>query len=496
MAPAPRGVLPVLAIDRGSATPLYRQIYEGYREAILGGRLRGRERLPSTRGLAAELGVSRLTVTNAFEQLVAEGYCEGRTGAGTFVVAALPEDLLVPERRRDGGDPAASPGPRRTAGGAVAELIRPPFARRGPGAFSVAGVAVERFPFRTWATLLHRHARRLGPQELHYGPAQGSAELREAIAAYLRTARGVLCEPEQVLVTGGSQQALDLAARVLLDPGDPVWVEEPGYWGAWDALRVAGTRPVPVPVDAEGLDVEAGIARAPRARAVFVTPSHQFPMGFTMSAGRRLRLLDWARHAGAWILEDDYNSEYRYESPPIAALQGLDRDARVIYAGTFSKVLSPALRLGYLVLPGDLIDRFAAVRYAMDISPPCFLQPVVADFLAEGHFGRHLRRTRKLYRERREALVEALRSELGKEVEIVGEQAGLHLVVLLPEGTDDRAISDHAAAEGLHVLALSACHLGPCPRPGLVLGYGGVGAGAMPGAVGRLRRVLEGAPRS
>jgi len=295
-----------------------------------------------------------------------------------------------------------------------------------------------------------------------------------------------------VLVVGGSQQALDLAARALLDPGDPVWVEEPGYWGAWDALEAAGgARLVPVPVDAEGLDVDAGIAREPAARAVFVTPSHQFPMGATMSAARRLRLLDWARHSGAWILEDDYNSEYRYESPPIAALQGLDRDHRVVYVGTFSKVLAPALRLGYLVLPADLVDRFAAVRYAMDISPPTFLQAVVTDFLTEGHFGRHLRRTRKLYRERRGALVDALSRELGDDAEIVGEQAGLHLVVRLPDGTDDRAISDRAAEAGLHVLALSSCYRGRCPRPGLVLGYGGVGEAAIPGAVARLRRVLD-----
>lgn len=485
MTTAPRGVVPVVAVDPESATPLYRQIYEGYREWVVDGRLRPGERLPSTRRLAEELGVSRLTVSNAFDQLLAEGYCETRAGAGTFVAASLPEDLVVPG---EGAGRAPSPvsGPRRVAGGAVAELVRTPFARGGSGAFSVGAMAAERFPFQVWSSLVCRQARRLGPDEVRYGPVTGLASLQSAIAGYLRTARGVRCEPEQVMVASGSQQALDLAVRVLLDPGSPVWVEEPGYWGAWDVLKVAGARLVPVPVDAEGLDVAAGIARAPEAGAVFVTPSHQFPLGVTMSASRRLRLLDWAGHSGAWIIEDDYNSEYRYESQPITALQGLDRDARVIYVGTFSKVLSPALRIGYLVLPADLVDRFAAVRGAMDISPPPFVQAVLADFLAEGHFARHLRRMRKLYRERRGVLVDSLRSELGGELEIQGEKAGLHLVVRLPEGCDDRAVSDRAAAAGLRALALSSCYAGPGGRPGLVLGYGGVSREEIPRAVQRL----------
>jgi GntR family transcriptional regulator/MocR family aminotransferase len=490
MATAPRGILPVLAIDRACDKPLYRQIYEGYRDAILDGRLRAGERLPSTRSLAQELGISRFPVLNAFDQLLAEGFCESRVGSGTHVAASLPVEGVLPGNRTASGRVTAPAGPRRLAGGPIAELARPPFSRRGPGAFSVGGIAGEQFPFQVWATLVSRHARSLGPQRVHYGPAMGLPALCEAIAAYLRTARGVRCEGEQVMVLSGSQQALDLAARVLLDPGSPAWVEEPGYWGAWHTLRVAGARLEPVPVDADGLDVAAGIARAPEARAVFVTPSHQFPLGVTMSASRRLRLLDWATRSGAWIIEDDYNSEYRYESQPIAALQGLDRDSRVLYIGTFSKVLSPALRLGYLVLPEDLVDRFAAVRSAMDISSPTFFQAVLADFLTEGHFAAHLRRTRKLYRERRSALVEALQSELGGRLEILGERAGLHLVVTLPEGADDQAISDRAAGEGLHAMALSSCYLGPPRRPGLVLGYGGVGVEEISDAVRRLRRAF------
>ncbi|MEZ5330532.1 MAG: PLP-dependent aminotransferase family protein [Thermoanaerobaculia bacterium] len=489
MTSAPPGVLPVLAIDRESDTPLYRQIYEGYREAILDGRLKAGERLPSTRSLAEELGVSRFPVLNAFDQLLAEGYCESRVGAGTFVAATLPEDLGLPGRPAEGPDVRPPPGPRPRAGGPAASLTPVPFARGGSTAFSVGGVAREHFPFRTFATLVSRHARSLDAGRVHYGPALGVLSFREAICDYLRTARGVRCEPRQVIVTSGSQQALDFCARVLLEPGSGVWVEDPGYWGAQDILRVGGARLVPVPVDGSGLDVAAGIERAPTARAVFVTPSHQFPLGVTMSASRRLHLLEWARQSGAWILEDDYNSEYRYESQPIASLQGLDRDARVLYIGTFSKVLAPALRLGYMVVPEDLAPSFSAARHVIDISPPTFLQHVMADFLREGHFGRHLRRMRKLYRERRSALVRALESALGDDVEILGEQAGLHLVVTLPPGTDDRAISERARDEELHVLSLSSCYL-EGGRPGLVLGYGGVSVEEMPEAARRLARLL------
>jgi GntR family transcriptional regulator / MocR family aminotransferase len=495
MTNAARGVPPVLAIDREADEPLYRQIFEGYRDAILDGRLRPGERLPSTRSLAEDLGVSRFPVVGAFEQLLAEGYCETRRGAGTFVAASLPEEVPVAARGDRGGAPAAPAGPRDVARGPVALLGRPPFSRRGTGAFAVGGIALDQFPLRAWSTLLARRARALGPASLGYGPPEGLPALRAAIAAYLRAARGVRCDPDQVLVVCGSQQALDLAARVLLDPGSEVWIEDPGYWGAQDALRLAGARLVPVPVDGEGLNVGAGIARASEARAVFVTPSHQFPLGVTLSARRRLQLLDWARARGAWVLEDDYNGEYRYESEPITALQGLDRDARVVYVGTFSKVLSPALRIGYLVLPADLVDRFAAARHLLDIAPPTFLQAVLADFLAEGHFARHLRRTRRLYRQRRTALVQALeemRDDLGLRFEIAGARAGLHLVIELPPGADDRAISERAAEAGVHAVPLSGCFLDPAAsRPGLVLGYGGVPVEQVAEAVSLLRAALR-----
>jgi GntR family transcriptional regulator/MocR family aminotransferase len=491
MARAPRGLLPVIAVDRASPIPLYRQIYEGYRRAVLEGRLRAGERLPPTRVLAGELGVSRLPVLHAFDQLVAEGYCESRIGAGTFVADAVPEE---PDGRRGpAGVPAPTvpPGARPLGSGPIREATGPPPWLLGSGPFSIGGTARDHFPLKSWATLVARHARALQPEDLRYGDRRGLRAFREAIAGYLRVARGVRCGPDQVMVTNGSQQALELTARALIDPGSPVWFEEPGYWGARGALTMAGARLEPVPVDAEGLDVAAGIARCPEARAVFVTPSHQFPLGSTMTASRRLQLLRWARRAGAWIIEDDYNSEYRYESLPITALQGLDMDWRVVYIGTFSKVLAPALRLGYLVLPPDLVERFAAIRWTMDIAPAGFWQAVLTEFLNGGHFGRHLRRTSKLYRERRSVLIEALKRELGGAVGVLGARAGLHLVVTLPPPVDDHAVAARAAQEGLRVMPLSWCFLGSRRRPGLVLGYGDTSVEEIPEAVRRLRRALS-----
>ena len=343
---------------------------------------------------------------------------------------------------------------------------------------------------RTWSRLVSRHGRGADASLLRYGSSMGHEPFRAAVAAYLRTARAVRCETEQIMAVSGSQQALDLAARVLLEPGCEVWVEEPGYGGARAALSMAGARLVPVPVDGQGLDVAAGIARAPRARAAYVTPSHQYPLGMTMSAARRLQLLAWARESGAWILEDDYDSEYRYESLPVAALQGLDRDARVIYIGTFSKVLFPALRLGYLALPADLVAPFAAMRATMDDFPATLYQAVLADFISEGHFARHLHKMRQLYRERRDALVEAIAAELGGELRVRGGQAGMHLAATLRPGVDDRRLAAAAARRGLWIMPLSACHLGAAAEPGLVLGYGGTGAGEIREGVRRLREVL------
>jgi GntR family transcriptional regulator/MocR family aminotransferase len=478
----------VIAIDRRSPRPLHRQIYEGYRDAIVAGRLQPGQRLPSTRALAAELRISRIPALTAFEQLLAEGYCESRVGAGSFVARSLP----APSPREGKGGAQPRPGPRPVSRASDFLLGRTPgpwVGRTGP--FRASESAADFFPVPAWARIVARHCRNPSRSLLRYGGPLGLEPFREEIAAYLRTARGVHCEAGQVMVVSGSQQALHIAARVLLEPQSPVWLEEPGYPGARDVLRLAGARLLPVPVDEEGLDVRAGIARHGRAHAVYVTPSHQYPLGVTMSASRRLQLLDWARGSGAWILEDDYDSEYRYESPPIAALQGLDRDARVVYVGTFSKVLFPALRIGYLVVPPDLVPRFAAVRDAMDIFPPALFQAALGDFIAAGHFARHLRRTRQLYRERRSVLADALRRELGASLEVLGEQAGVHLVARLLVRRSDREVVLQAARRGVWTMPLSACYLGRPTSQGLVLGYGGSSAPAIPAAVRRLREVLE-----
>jgi len=486
---APAGIWPVVAVDRESPKPLYRQLYESYREAIVERRLRPGQRLPSSRSLATELGISRLPVINAFEQLLAEGYCESRVGAGTYVARSLPGEASKPKPRREPEPLAAKPGPRPLST-SFPIPIRPPAPWfRGWGAFRAGECDIDEFPLRLWSRLVSRYSR--DPHLLRYGDRLGLPLFREVLAGYLQTARGVRCGPEQIVVVSGSQQALEISARVLVEPGNPVWIEEPSYIGARDALLGAGAHLVPVPVDREGLDVAAGIALCPRPRAVYLTPSHQYPLGTTMSATRRLQLLDWARKVGAWILEDDYDSEFRFESQPFTALQGLDRDARVIYIGTFSKVLFGSMRVGYVVVPPDLLSRVSARRAVTDIAPSTLFQAALAEFVGDGHFARHLRRMRQVYRERRNVLIAALTSELGDRVEILGEQAGLHLVVTLPRGFADRRLCDRAADEGLWIMPLSESYLGAAARPGLILGYGGTATAAIPGAVRHLRALLE-----
>ena len=326
---------------------------------------------------------------------------------------------------------------------------------------------------------------------MRYGDPMGSKDLRQAVAAYVRTARGVRCESEQVLIVSGSQQALQITSRVLLDPGDHIWMEEPGYRFARYVFDLNGLKIVPVPVDDDGLKVAAGIKKCRNARAVLITPSHQYPLGVTMGASRRLQLLEWAHQSGAWIIEDDYDSEYRYDSMPIASLQGLDPYSRVVYIGTFSKVMFPSLRLGYLIVPPDLVERFLAVRFTADISPPTFLQGVMAEFICEGHFSRHIRRMRSLYHGRRSALLESLKTELGVAINVAGEQAGMHLSVTLPKGFHDREIAERASRQKLWLTPLSIYYQQSPVQQGFVLGFSNVPAEEMSRAVRRLRSVLH-----
>jgi GntR family transcriptional regulator/MocR family aminotransferase len=323
----------------------------------------------------------------------------------------------------------------------------------------------------TWGRIAHRRWAKTSEAALDYGDPQGTPRLRRAIAGYLRTARGVDAAPEQVLVLSSAQQALDLVARVLLDPGDALWMEDPGYPGARGAFVASGARLVPIPVDEEGLDVAKGEQLAPKARLAYVTPSHQFPLGATMSLPRRLRLLEWAHRAKAWIVEDDYDSEFRYVDRPLAALQGLDTHGRVLYAGTFSKVLFPSLRLAYLVLPPSLVGAFRAARYFSDGQPPAASQAVVTAFIEEGHFERHIRRMRVLCAERQKALVTTCARHLAGLLHVAPADGGMNLVGWLPEGSDDRAAAEAAARNEVEVIPLSALSRRRTKRPGLFLGY-------------------------
>ena len=482
--------LPAIRLDPAAAAPLRRQLCEWFRRAITDGRLAAGQRVPSSRSLAEELKVSRLTVVCAYEQLEAEGYLQTFRGAGTCIAASIPE-LLRPGVARTGGAERKARGTRRTAKRAKQLLNMPEDPRPTiAAAFRVSLPALDHFPRRTWSRLISRHARSASIRDMAYGDPMGEPEFRAAIAEYLGAVRAVRCQPSQIMVTSGSQQAVQITLQALLEAGDPVWVEEPGYPGTHRALIGSGCEPVPVPVDDEGLDVEEGTRRRPSARAAYVTPSHQYPLGMTLSAGRRIQLLNWAQRADAWIIEDDYDSEYRFGAEPITSLQGLDTDDRVIYIGTFSKVLFPALRMGYLVLPKDLIAAFRVVRDAVDIFPPVLYQRALTDFIRDGGFARHIRKMRTLYAARRQRMTVALERCFGDAVEIASAAAGLHLVVRLPKGIDDKAAAARATAAGIACIPLSACCLESPHRGGLILGYGGVAAERIDDAVRKLTRLV------
>lgn len=458
---------------RGASGPLYRRVYHALKSAIRSGRLGPAARLPSTRQLAADLGLSRNTVMLAYEQLAAEGYVVSRDRATTSVVGTVPPPMT---RAR----PEMARAPRISA--YARRLSRDP-AVPSPGAsasrpvprydFRYGTPALDEFPREIWRRLLAARARRTSRDAVGYASPRGHAPLREALAEYLRRARGVSCDAGQILIVNGSQQAFDLAARVLLDPGDGAVVEEPFYPGATAPFEAVGARLVRIAVDAEGLDTARLPSPGAGVRLAYVTPCHQFPTGVIMPLDRRLALLDWASRVGAWIVEDDYISEFRYEGRPIEALQSLDRDGRVVYVGTFSKTLFPALRLAYLVLPRPLVPPFTAVKWVTDRFSATLAQEAVADFITSGQFERYLRRAGARNAARRRALIAALRQHFGDRVEIAGENTGVHLLVWLndvrPRGLD--AVIARAARVGVGIYPISPYYAHPPARAGLLFGY-------------------------
>ena len=488
------------SVDAASNVPLYRQLYENLRQAILAGQIAPGTRLPSTRDIAAELRLSRNTVMNAFEQLLAEGYVEGHVGSGTFVSQALPDELLTARTSFRAPLKSSRRGREFSKRGAI--LASTPVRAACPalGAiipFRTGTPALDSFPFEVWQKTVARYWRRPKRDLLGYGEPAGYRPLREAIATYLGAARAVRCTPDQVIVVAGTQQAVDLVARVLLDPGDAVWVEDYGYLAARGALMAAEARLVSVPVDEEGIDVAAGARDEPHARLAYVSPSHQYPIGVTLSLARRLALLEWAARAGAWIVEDDYDSEFRYSGRPLAAMQGLDEEGRVIYLGTFSKVLFPSLRLGYMVVPEDMVDAFSSARALVGWCSPVIDQAVVTEFIEEGHFARHIRRMRALYAERQAALVQAASEELGDLLDVSPSAAGMHLLGWLPEGMDDRAASNACVEAGIQTLPLSAFAFGPhYRRGGLILGYAAFNEREIRAGVRKLADVLRNVARA
>jgi GntR family transcriptional regulator/MocR family aminotransferase len=473
------------ALDRSDKRPIQDQIVVFFREAISSGTMRSGTRLPPTRELASELRVARNTVTFAYERLVAEGYLESRIGSGTYVAGGLPET------KPKGQDlPVRRPSTRgqRTLN-AVTGFVASSTLPLTPGL-----PALDQFPFTLWARLTGRFWRSERHDLLPYGDPGGYAPLRSALATYLRAARGISCEAEQILIVSGSQAGIDTAARVLLDPGDTVWVEDPGYVAGRSALAASGARLVPVPVDEQGLDPVAGSLLAPHAKLAVITPSHQYPMGSVQSLPRRMAMLDWAERADAWILEDDYDGEFRYVGKPVSALHSLDSGGRVVYLGTLSKILAPSLRLGYLVVPSDLVDAFTAARAVSDRHVSIEIQAVAADFIEGGHLAAHVRRLRPIYDSRRLALLDAFR-RIDDLVELVDHGAGLHFIARLHGQIADVEASRIGLTKGINAPALSRYGLARTDLNGFVIGFASTPEERAVWSVERLRIAITEAGR-
>ena len=481
------------SINRRKSETLFEQIYQKMREAILTRRMRVGAKLPATRLLAKDLKVSRNTVMAVYDQLIAEGYLNGKLGSGTFVAEEILDNLLETRTQHIQNTQNITSLRNISKRGQVFDNLNFAFssAPNKPRAFQTGFSAIDEFPVEIWTRLASRRLRKIPRNRLDYCDTQGYPLLREEIAKYLGASRGVRCESSQIIIVAGSQQGLDLTARVMLDAGDEAWIEDPNYIGAYGAMLGAGIKLTPVPLDSEGLSIKAGQKLAPAARAAYVTPSHQFPLGTVMSLARRLELLEWANQNSAWIIEDDYDSEFRYDGKPLMALQGLDNQNRVIYIGTFSKVLFPSLRLGYLVVPPDLVKIFTKVLAFMSFHTPILEQIVLTDFINEGHFGRHIRRMRSLYAERQKIVLQAISENLSEYLEVEKDVAGMHIVTWLKNGLCDQDVAQRALEYSVYVPPVSFYCLNAKIRDGLLLGYTGVSPTEIKTGIKRLQKVFQ-----
>ena len=484
-----------IALNNNGDTPLYRQVYQQFRAAILDGRFTPGQQLPPSRDLARYLKISRTTVTLAFEHLMLEGYIRGKQGSGTFINEDIPERLLFANRESiASGSPQSKITPQRKVPGsnlaAILERERDDYNAFAP--FKPGVPDLTEFPFRKWGKLLALSANTLNVELFGYGSSAGYKPLREAIANYLRIARGVKCGAHQVIITSGSQQGISLVCRVLLEKGATIGFEDPGYVDAQNILQSNEVNLLPIPLDDEGVNFK-NIREKPGL--LYVTPSHHYPLGITMSLNRRLELLDYANSIGAWILEDDYDSEYRYNGLPLSALQGLDNSGSVIYMGTFSKVMFPGIRLGYMVVPEALIDPFIAARLLADRHSPFFEQSAMEMFLSEGHYGRHVRKMRLLYQKRRNTFYELMKNHLNDYFDLHPTEAGLHTVAWLKQHKDDQQFARQMLKKGIYTPALSGYTMRYEQKPGLVLGYAAYSGGKIERTIMRMKRVLRAGER-
>ncbi|KAF1023505.1 MAG: HTH-type transcriptional regulatory protein GabR [Paracidovorax wautersii] len=456
-------------LDEPSAEPSYRRLAQLLQQAILSGQLASGTKLPSSRALGADLGVARNTVTHVYEQLLAEGYVVAQSGSGTYVADTAPERVLAIDLRA-GRRPLRDHQRLSKRGRRTIEMAG--VGKQQWGAFMPGVPDTTEFPLKVWNRLQNRVWRQARPELMTYAQGGGYRPLRRALADYLRVARAADCQPEHVIVTTGIHQSVDLAIRLLCDVGDEVWVEDPCYWGVRNLLLSSGLKPVPIPVDDEGMNpTPRHLARPPRL--IICTPSHQYPLGCVMSLSRRRMLLEYARLHDCWILEDDYDSEFRYGISPLASLQGLDPHGQVIYVSSFSKVLFPSMRVGYMVVPGPMADFFAQGIAELYREGQLMLQAILAEFIDEGYLGSHIRRMRGLYAERRELLIGAVRARYGEALPVLGGEAGLHLVLGLPHLKDDLAVSRRAQEADILTRALSGYYASArTARTGLILGYG------------------------